>query len=123
MGEHQHAHHGAAAAVHMSRKDYLIGFALSAGLTAIPFWLIMSHALTGGAVTALVIMGFAAVQVVVQMVYFLHMNSRSEGGWSLLALLFTALIVGIVIIGSLWVMNHLDTNMMPMTAQAARLAP
>jgi cytochrome o ubiquinol oxidase operon protein cyoD len=40
-----------------------------------------------------------------------------------LALLFTALIVGIVIIGSLWVMNHLDTNMMPMTAQAARLAP
>jgi cytochrome o ubiquinol oxidase operon protein cyoD len=63
------------------------------------------------------------VQVVVHMVYFLHMNSRSEGGWNMLALLFTVLIVGIVMIGSLWVMHHLDVNMMPMSPQDARQMP
>jgi cytochrome o ubiquinol oxidase operon protein cyoD len=57
------------------------------------------------------------------MVYFLHMNRRSEGGWTLMALLFTLLLVGIVLSGSLWVMHHLDTNMMPMSPQDMRQAP
>ena len=74
--------------------------------------------------TGFVIMGLAAVQVVVHMIYFLHMNSRSEGGWTLLALLFTLLVLGIVLVGSMWVMHHLDVNMMPaMTPQEARQAP
>ena len=63
--------------------------------------------------TAAVIMVFAAVQIVVHMVYFLHMNARSEGGWNLLALVFTAVLVVIVLSGSLWVMHHLNSNMMP----------
>ena len=47
------------------------------------------------------------------MVYFLHMNTKSEGGWNMLALIFTLVIVAIAIAGSLWVMYHLNTNMMP----------
>jgi cytochrome o ubiquinol oxidase operon protein cyoD len=47
------------------------------------------------------------------MVYFLHMNTRSEGGWTLLALLFTLMLVVIALSGSLWVMYHLNDNMMP----------
>jgi cytochrome o ubiquinol oxidase subunit IV len=58
---------------------------------------------------------FAAVQIVVHMVYFLHMSSRAEGGWSMLALLFTAVLVVITLSGSVWVMYHLNTNMMPTT--------
>jgi cytochrome o ubiquinol oxidase operon protein cyoD len=57
------------------------------------------------------------------MIYFLHMDSRAEGGWSMLALLFTVLLVGIVLSGSLWVMHHLDVNMMPKTMQEMREAP
>ena len=56
----------------------------------------------------------AAVQMVVHMVYFLHMNAKVEGGWSLLALVFTAALVLIMLDGSIWVMFHLNTNMMPM---------
>ena len=56
---------------------------------------------------------FAAVQVVVHMIYFLHMNPKSEGGWNMLALIFTLVLVVIVLAGSLWVMHHLNTNMMP----------
>ena len=44
-------------------------------------------------ITALVILGFAAVQMVVHMIYFLHMNAKVEGGWTMLALIFTAALV------------------------------
>ena len=66
-----------------------------------------------GAVTVAFTLGFAVVQIVVHMIYFLHMNGRVEGGWTLLALVFTVIVVVITLAGSLWVMYHLNTNMMP----------
>jgi len=51
------------------------------------------------------------------------MDSKSEGGWTMLALLFTVLILVIVLIGSLWIMNHLAINMMEITPEAARALP
>ena len=73
-----HAHDGANEP-HATRKDYVTGFMLAAILTAIPFAVVMGHVLSAGT-TAFAVMALAAVQVVVHMVYFLHMNSRSEGG-------------------------------------------
>lgn len=108
---------------HHKRNDYVVGFLVAAALTAVPFWLVMSRPLSNPALTGLIVMGIAAIQVVVHMVYFLHMNRRVEGGWSLVALLFTALFVAIVLSGSLWIMYHLDTNMMPMSPQDMRQMP
>lgn len=108
---HGHAHGDGHS--HGSLKSYLIGFFLSVVLTAIPFWLVMTGKLGSNQVTGFVIMALAAVQIVVHMVFFLHMNTRSEGGWSMLAMIFTIMIVVIVLSGSLWVMYHLNTNMMP----------
>ncbi len=99
---------------HFSLTDYRTGFFASVVLTAIPFWLVMSGVLGNNTLTALVIAGFAVVQVFVHMIYFLHMNTKSEGGWNFLALVFTVIVVGIVLSGSLWVMHHLNQNMMPM---------
>ncbi|MGX7876911.1 cytochrome o ubiquinol oxidase subunit IV [Mesorhizobium sp. ORM6] len=107
---HGHAHGGAA---HGTLRGYLIGFVLSVILTAIPFWLVMTGAIDNKQATAIVVMAFAAVQIVVHMVFFLHMNTASEGGWSMLALIFTLILVVIVLTGSLWVMYHLNANMMP----------
>jgi cytochrome o ubiquinol oxidase operon protein cyoD len=106
--------HGHGDVPHVSLKDYATGFVLSVVLTAIPFWLVMSGVLGDKTLTALIVATFAVVQVVVQMVFFLHMNTRSEGGWNFLALMFTVILVGIVLSGSLWVMYHLNHNMMPM---------
>ena len=97
---------------HASMRDYVIGFLLSVILTAIPFWLVIERPLSDGA-TAAVIMVFAAVQIVVHMVFFLHMSPKAEGGWSITSLTFTIIIVVIMLAGSLWVMHHLNTNMMP----------
>lgn len=104
--------HGDAPA-HGSRKTYLIGFGLSVVLTAIPFWLVMAGTLANPQTTGFVIMGFALVQVLVHMVCFLHLNTQSEGGWTMMALIFTVVMVAIGLLGSLWVMYHMNVNMMP----------
>lgn len=110
-----HHHEAEDGHAHGSLREYLIGFGLSVVLTAIPFWLVMTGALGSPQTTGFVILGFAVVQVVVHMIYFLHMNTRSEGGWTMMALIFTIVIVVIALTGSLWVMNHLNNNMMPMS--------
>ena len=111
--DHGHGHHDDDHFhAHGSFKDYSIGFILSVILTAIPFWLVMTHRLDPNT-TKLVLFGFAAVQVVVHMIYFLHMNSKSEGGWNMMALLLTIILLFIVMTGSIWVMYHMNANMMP----------
>ena len=105
--------HDAAGHAPVTLRGYLTGFALAVLLTAIPFWLVMGGVLPGKQLTAVVVMGFAAVQIVVHMVYFLHMNTRVEEGWNLTALVFTTILVVITLAGSMWVMFHLNTNMMP----------
>jgi cytochrome o ubiquinol oxidase operon protein cyoD len=114
---HDAHHHGAdhaGEAAHGSLKGYVAGFLLSVVLTAIPFWLVMGDVLGSSRLTAFAVMGFAVVQIVVHMIFFLHMNTHSEAGWNMLALVFTAVLVVIMLAGSLWVMYHLNTNMMPM---------
>jgi cytochrome o ubiquinol oxidase operon protein cyoD len=111
--EHGHNHDGHATYVtHYSAKDYAIGFVLSLILTAIPFWLVMANVLPTDT-TRFVILGFAAVQVVVQMIYFLHLNSKSEDGWNMMAMILTVVLLVIVLSGSIWVMYHMNANMMP----------
>ncbi|MFZ5726094.1 MAG: cytochrome o ubiquinol oxidase subunit IV [Pseudomonadota bacterium] len=118
--------HGEIEMPHATMRDYVIGFVLSVILTAIPFWLVMTMPLSAGA-TGAIIMAFAVVQIVVHMIFFLHMTPKAEGGWSLTSLVFTVIVVVIMLAGSLWVMHHLNTNMMPMpheaTGQLASQAP
>ena len=113
MSAHDHDHHEAAHA-HGSMGSYMIGFGLSVILTAVPFWLVMTGALHDPQLTAFTIMAFAVVQILVHMVYFLHMNTRSENGWTMMAAIFTIVLVVITLSGSMWVMYHLNHNMMPM---------
>jgi cytochrome o ubiquinol oxidase operon protein cyoD len=98
---------------HGTRRGYLVGFGLSVLLTGIPFWLVMTGVLDSKQATALAVMALAVVQVVVHMVCFLHMNARSEGGWTMMALIFTIVFVAIGLSGSVWVMYHLNANMAP----------
>jgi cytochrome o ubiquinol oxidase subunit IV len=98
---------------HGSLRSYLTGFMLSVILTAIPFWLVMTGVLDSKIATVVAITTLAIVQITVHMVYFLHMNTRSEGGWSILALMFTLILVVIALVGSMWIIYHLNANMMP----------
>jgi cytochrome o ubiquinol oxidase subunit IV len=95
-----------------SLQSYVTGALLALALTLAPFALVMSGASGASAVAAIFI--FAVIQIVVHVVFFLHLG-RSDQRWNLMAFVFTLLIVGILVGGSYWVMYHLDHNMMPMT--------
>jgi len=113
MSANIQAHGHDTAPAHATFRGYMTGFALSVVLTAVPFWLVMSGVISSKQATAAIILGFAVVQIIVHMIYFLHMDAKSEGGWSMMALIFSLILVVIVLTGSLWVMYNLDTNMMP----------
>ncbi len=126
MHGHDAPHEGAHAAdhaAHGSLRGYLTGFVLAAVLTVIPFWLVMGHVISSPVVTAALVLGLAAVQIVVHVVYFLHLNTRSENGWNMLAFIFTVVLVVIVLGASVWVMYHENANMMQMPPQAMPHTP
>ncbi|AKH62411.1 MULTISPECIES: cytochrome o ubiquinol oxidase subunit IV [Photorhabdus] len=108
MSHSNTAHTGAS---HGSLKSYIIGFVLSVILTVIPFWMVMDGSASHATILTTVV-GLAVVQILVHFIYFLHMNTSSEERWNLVALLFTILIIGIVVVGSLWIMYNLNINMM-----------
>jgi len=54
----------------------------------------------------------AVAQVLVQLVYFLHMNTSSEQRWNLIAFIYTILCIAVLLVGSVWIMNYLHYNMM-----------
>jgi cytochrome o ubiquinol oxidase operon protein cyoD len=108
-----HHDHDEDGAPHSSFSGYMVGFVLSIVLTAIPFWLVMAGVITHRPTAVLVLGAFAVAQILVHMVCFLHMNGKVEGGWTLLSTIFTVVFVAIAIAGTLWVMFHMNENMMP----------
>lgn len=109
--------------VHGTLKSYVTGFVLAAILTIIPFWLVMDRVLDSSRTTALILMALAVVQIVVHIVYFLHLDTKAESGWNMLAFIFTLVLVVITLSGSIWIMYHLDSNMMPMSVHDMRNMP
>ncbi|MDT7520380.1 cytochrome o ubiquinol oxidase subunit IV [Rhodoferax sp. TBRC 17660] len=113
-GHDDHAHGGHDAnEPHSTFSGYMTGFLLSIILTAIPFWLVMAKVISDRPTAVMVLGAFAVIQILVHMFYFLHMNGKVEGGWTLLSTIFTVVFVAIAIAGTLWVMFHMNTNMMP----------
>ena len=117
--EHKHGHdtapgdqdegaHDTAGAI----RNYLIGFVLAAGLTAGSFWVASGTGLIFTPGIPMALAAFAIAQMGVHLVFFLHITTGPDNLNNVLALAFGVLVVGIVIAGSLWIMYHLNTNMM-----------
>ncbi|AAK85960.2 MULTISPECIES: cytochrome o ubiquinol oxidase subunit IV [Agrobacterium] len=130
MSSEAHAHHDAHGddhhhdgASHGTFKSYMIGFVLSVILTAIPFWLVMGGVLENKTLLVIAIMGLGVIQIFVHMIYFLHMDTRSEGGWTFMALIFTVVVLLITLSGSLWVMYNMNKNMMPLHIEDVKNLP
>lgn len=93
-------------------RGYLIGLTLAAVLTAASFWSLDEHVIYGpGIVMAIIVFGIA--QVGVHLVFFLHLTTAPDNTNNALALAFGVLIVSLVFFGSIWVMYHMNQNMMP----------
>lgn len=95
-----------------SVKSYLTGFVLAAILTLIPFYLVMEGSMSKVA-TLYTIFAFAVVQVIVHLKYFLHLNFTTETGrLNSFSFLFSALIIGLVVGLSLWIIYSANELMM-----------
>ena len=94
-----------------SLKSYLTGFVLSLILTAIPFALVRSGALSSSAALA-GICSAGLVQILVHLHCFLHLDTTSAARWNVLALMFTLLILALFVGGTLWIMSSLNYRMM-----------
>jgi cytochrome o ubiquinol oxidase operon protein cyoD len=94
-------------------RSYLIGLILSIALTVGAFWALGTHLIYGpGIMMAIVVL--AVAQMGIHLVFFLHLTTAPDNLNNALALAFGVLIVGLIVFGSVWVMNHLDQNMLPM---------
>lgn len=97
-----------------SLRSYIIGFALSIILTLAAYILVVNEVLTDNILIGGLV-ALAIVQLFVQLIFFLHLGEEAKPRWRFLIFLFTSLVVLIVVLGSIWVMSHLDYhhNMMP----------
>jgi len=92
--------------------SYVIGLGLALLLTGISFWVASTSTLWGpGVATGLVVLAIA--QMGVHLVFFLHITSGPDNTNNVLALAFGVLIVFLVMIGTIWIMAHMNANMMP----------
>ena len=92
---------------------YVIGFVLACVLTAASFYVLNTSLIWGpGIPVALIVLAIA--QMGVHLVFFLHINTAPDNTNNVLALAFGTLVVFLLVGGSIWIMNHLSHNMMPM---------
>ncbi len=98
--------------------SYVIGFVLSLVITLVAFVLTMRQIdadgpdLASGVVIA-ILAALAISQLVVQLLFFFHLGSESKPRLNTVSFLFMLMVVGILGLGSLWIMYNLDYNMMP----------
>jgi cytochrome o ubiquinol oxidase operon protein cyoD len=90
--------------------SYVVGLGLALLLTGISFWVASTTSLWGpGVATGLVVLAIA--QMGVHLVFFLHITSGPDNTNNVLALAFGVLIVFLVMIGTIWIMAHMNANM------------
>jgi cytochrome o ubiquinol oxidase operon protein cyoD len=90
-----------------------IGLGFSVVLTVAAFLLTVSPVIYGPSVpVALIVLAIA--QMGVHLVFFLHITTGPDNTNNVLALAFGVLVVFLVVVGSIWIMDHLTHNMMPM---------
>lgn len=100
-------------------RGYLIGLALAGLLTAASFWAVGTDLIYGPGIPVALI-ALAVAQMGVHLVFFLHITTGPDNTNNVLALAFGVLIVALVLIGSVWIMGHLNHNLMPMGDMMAR---
>jgi cytochrome o ubiquinol oxidase operon protein cyoD len=99
-------------ASHGSVKSYVTGFWLSLALTVLSFGTVMGglvpHGMMLGAITI-----FAVAQLLVQLVFFLHLGTAPEQRNNTMIFGLTIFLIATIVSGSLWVIHNANVNMMP----------
>jgi cytochrome o ubiquinol oxidase operon protein cyoD len=90
--------------------SYVTGFILSVMLTIVAYASIVQHTFSRAMAIGVVVV-LAVVQCLVQLFFFLHLGNEKSARWKIFVLLFMLLVVGILVGGSIWIMNNLNYRM------------
>ena len=102
---------------HALRRElggYLLGLVFAVLLTILSFCVARTHFIYGPAL-AVALLVLAVAQMGVHLIFFLHITTDPDNVNDIMALAFGVLIVCLVVFGSIWVMTHLNHNMMPIS--------
>ncbi len=91
--------------------SYIKGFLLALGLTLLAYGVVVGRWVESAAMAAFVLLALGVVQLVCQAVYFLHLDSEKRPHWKAQSFVFTALMVVVIVVGSLWIMHNLNYHM------------
>lgn len=94
------------------RMPYVIGYILSLVLTLNTFILVSSPSTILSLNTVMLLALLAVLQVIAQLIFFLHLGREEKPRWNSMAFWTMVMVVLFIVIGSIWVMNNLDYNMM-----------
>lgn len=102
----------------MSRSDfnrllgkYIFGFGAALVLSVLSFVIVTAEWVTSAVGTMAIILLLASVQLVIQLVSFLHLGFEGRSRSRTLTISFTIVMMLIIVIGSLWIMRNLDYRM------------
>jgi cytochrome o ubiquinol oxidase operon protein cyoD len=90
-----------------------LGLGFSVILTVAAFVLASTHLIYGPAIPVGLLV-LAIAQMGVHLVFFLHITTGPDNTNNVLALAYGILVVFLLVVGSIWIMSHLEHNMMPM---------
>ncbi len=91
--------------------SYIIGFALSLLLTIIPYSIVTERVFSQKSLLVGVVL-FGIAQLIVQVIFFLHLPAKTKPFWNIIVFIFTLIIIMFLVVGTLWIMYHLNYNMM-----------
>lgn len=91
--------------------SFINGFTISLILTVVAYLLVVENILSGW-ILLTAILTIAILQFIVQLLFFLNLGQETGPRWKLTIFISTLGLVLMIIIGSLWIMNHLNYNMM-----------
>lgn len=97
---------------------YSVGFLSSIVLTVLAYAIVVHDIFKdvwSPGVIAVVLSVLASIQLVIQLLFFLHLSEESKPRWKLLSFIFAFIILGIIVFGSLWIMFDLNSRMMMST--------
>lgn len=94
-------------------QGYVIGLVLAVLLIAASFGVVNTDLICGPAIPAALVV-LAVARIGAHLVFFLHVTTAPDNTNNALALAFGVLIVTFIFAGSLWIMDHLNHNMLPM---------
>jgi cytochrome o ubiquinol oxidase operon protein cyoD len=106
---------------HRTMTSYVVGFILSLVFTAIPYYLVVNKTVTGNTLLA-TILTFAVLQMAVQIFFFLHLGRGPKPLYNVVFFASTVGIIMVVVLGSIFIMDHLNYNMTTPKATTTKLA-